>query len=414
MNQEEPPEGEQIKIPRWIFKNSIKLNFKSIKGYITHKEVITSLCSTLDDIQLNNIIYLGHFTTNKIWIIQFSEKIQASSLIGREIKFKNQHIQLEDPNSVAAPKVKYATLRFDLLPPGFRDASFIQFLSELKIKDLKIIEITDEYYSYDGWTNVKNGVKRIKISYSRDAEKYVNNLAGFAMFYGYKTSISFAGQKTRCKFCGDPQHSLDDCPVKDEICNRCNQHGHSSDKCDMATRLKSIQRSRVDYFDLIGMEEGLENPNTSNSTKNNQEIQNKQSTNTQPINNTSPLLPPLVFNQVISTMESEISQAVGADSSENLKTVRRNSQPNTNLLNVKTTTRPVTLKLNSKTNAQTKPKKTNNNQTNLTDQTHPTTTQTTNIMPAKKQRLQTAGNSPEKNNENRTTTKNDNEDIEID
>ena len=133
------------------------------------------------------------------------------------------------------------------MPTNFNKQILHNFFHVIKIDGLKIEDISDETYKE---STIKNGVKRVKISFPKDADPIVQSLPGPTVMYGLKCVLTIAGQKPKCYFCNEDDHTIAKCPVKQSICNKCHQKGHLTQKCSLAEKLKSIERGKIDYSDL--------------------------------------------------------------------------------------------------------------------------------------------------------------------
>lgn len=58
-----------------------------------------------------------------------------------------------------------------------------------------------------------------------------------------------------CYFCNENDHSIANCPVKNTVCSKCQQKGHLTQKCSLAEKLKSFERTKIDYSELYVEEE---------------------------------------------------------------------------------------------------------------------------------------------------------------
>ena len=59
-------------IPRWNFKNSLKLNLKKLDKPVNHATFIKLLEQVLSQFQKNQITSIYNFASNKLWIIEFN------------------------------------------------------------------------------------------------------------------------------------------------------------------------------------------------------------------------------------------------------------------------------------------------------------------------------------------------------
>ena len=110
--------------------------------------------------------------------------------------------------------------------------------------------VTDEKYNEKGFENVSNGVITARIEYDVESEEAVQNLSGATSIFGLKAVIIIADQKKRCHFCGDRSNIIRDCQIRKLHCEKCGLEGHHASKCSLAEKLKSIERSKIDYHDL--------------------------------------------------------------------------------------------------------------------------------------------------------------------
>lgn len=278
----------------WRFGNALRLNTKTLKSPLNNKQIQQILRNNIDESDLTKIRSLGNFSSNKIWIIEFASDLNITKYKGKTFKHENIELSFEDANIndnfIDGKKVKdgkiTVILRVHFLPHNIRESIVMQFIEQLRIPYLEITKITDEHYSDVGWRHVKNGVKRIKINFPTESEKLVNNLVGPVKFFGLRALITIAGQRPRCFFCHDQNHTIKECQLKDTLCTKCNYKGHPPDKCSLAEKIKSINRTKIDYCDLF-MEELPESepqtesehhiaddapqPNTQNINTNNQQ-----------------------------------------------------------------------------------------------------------------------------------------------
>ncbi|RNA17470.1 hypothetical protein BpHYR1_022295 [Brachionus plicatilis] len=145
---------------------------------------------------------------------------------------------------------KSATLRFHFLPTNITDQTIARFINHLKLKDLEIKEISNEKFKEDGWTEINNGIKRVRILYPIEINEQIQNLVGPTTVFGLKTSITISGQQQRCFFCLDPNNTIKNCPIKKLECTNCKLKGHPAIKCSMAEKIKSMEREKIDYTEL--------------------------------------------------------------------------------------------------------------------------------------------------------------------
>ena len=233
-------------IPRWNFKNSLKLNLKKLDKPVSHQVIFESLDQVLSRFQKNQITSIYNFGSNKFWIIEFNSTLKLTNLFECPVKLNDQEFKLEDANKIVDPR-KYCTFRIHFLPTNFNTQLLHNFFNVLKINGLKIEDISEETYKD---STIKNGVKRVKISFPKDADPIIQSLPGPTVMYGLKCVFTIAGQKPKCYFCNDDGHNIAKCPHKQSICGKCQQKGHLTQKCSLAEKLKSLERSKTDYSDL--------------------------------------------------------------------------------------------------------------------------------------------------------------------
>ncbi|CAF0725089.1 unnamed protein product, partial [Brachionus calyciflorus] len=161
-------------------------------------------------------------------------------------KLNDQEFKLEDANKVVDPR-KYCTFRIHFLPPNFNTQLLHNFFNVLKIDGLKIEDISEETYKD---STIKNEVKRVKIFFPKNADPIIQSLSGPTVIYGLKCVFTIAGQKLKCHFCNEDGHNIAKCPLKQSICGKCQLKGHLIQKCSLAEKLKSLERSKIDYSDL--------------------------------------------------------------------------------------------------------------------------------------------------------------------
>ncbi|CAF0903622.1 unnamed protein product [Brachionus calyciflorus] len=237
---------------KWNFKNSLKLNLKGLDRPLVHRELLGYLTIAFSDEARANILTVGNFSSNRIWIIEFSSRIDATMFYGKQIIIEGRTFSFYDPNNRMIDEgKKSAVLRFHFLPPNITDQTISRFIGNLKLKDLQIREISNETINVVGWTKVTNGIKRVKISYPVDIDDQIQNMVGPTTVFGLKTNITIAGQKQRCFFCLDPNHTIKHCPLKSIECSKFNLKGHPAIKCSMAEKIKSMERNKTDFSDLF-------------------------------------------------------------------------------------------------------------------------------------------------------------------
>ncbi|RNA15587.1 hypothetical protein BpHYR1_041068 [Brachionus plicatilis] len=168
--------GNSIK---WNFRNSIKLNLKSLDRPLTHHDLLTYLSRSLSEEEKSKVISVGNFSSNRFWIIEFHPSLNTVNLFERPVLIKNRQFKFEDPNKFKIDDGrKSATLRFHFLPTNITDQTIARFINNLKLKDLEIKEISNEKFKEDGWTEVNNGIKRVRILYPIEINEQIQNLVG--------------------------------------------------------------------------------------------------------------------------------------------------------------------------------------------------------------------------------------------
>ncbi|RNA39600.1 hypothetical protein BpHYR1_001478 [Brachionus plicatilis] len=130
---------------------------------------------------------------------------------------------------------------------GSKKQSLQNFFNVPRIEGLNIVEISEEIYRESA---IKNGFKRVKISYPKEADNIIRGLTCATALYGLKCVVSIAVQKQSFYFCNDEGHNVAKCPVKDSICGNCQQKGLLTQNCSLAEKLKSLERQKIDYNDL--------------------------------------------------------------------------------------------------------------------------------------------------------------------
>ncbi|RNA21145.1 hypothetical protein BpHYR1_028508, partial [Brachionus plicatilis] len=80
--------------------------------------------------------------------------------------------------------------------------------------------------------------------------------------FGFKTNITFSGQSQRCFFCLDQNHTIKSCPLKSLECSKCKLKGHPAIKCSMAEKIRSMERSEIDFSELTVEEDTLTSVNS--------------------------------------------------------------------------------------------------------------------------------------------------------
>ncbi|RNA29072.1 RNA-directed DNA polymerase from mobile element jockey-like [Brachionus plicatilis] len=240
---------------RWIFKNSVKLNLKKLDKPVTHKIIFDSLDIALNQVENDAITSIYNFSSNKIWIIEFKDSYYVEEISGREIDINGTIFRLEDANKIPDLR-RYCTFRFHFLPTDFDNNLLKNFFNAVRIDGLKIEQILDERYK--DRPERKNGVRRIRISYPKEVDNIIRSLSGPTIMYGLKCVVSIVGQKQKCYFCDEEGHNIAKCPVKDSTCERCKQKGHLTQKCSIAEKLKSLERKKVDYSELLVEQEEIQ------------------------------------------------------------------------------------------------------------------------------------------------------------
>ena len=244
-------------IQRWKFVNAIKINTKDTTTNLKERDFLPILKSNLDDNAFSKITSVYCFYSNKIWIVEFDECIDVKQFFNKEIFLdSNTKVTIEDPNSTK-PSNKTTILRFHRLPSNLTNQAITNFLNGLKFKELKILDIKNEHHK--DFPNITNGVKRVKISYPHSIESQVQAITGPIQVAHIRTIITIAGQKPSCYFCMEQGHSVKDCKLKQTACSNCHLIGHCAAKCNIVERIKSMERSKVDYDDLFIDEEDEEN-----------------------------------------------------------------------------------------------------------------------------------------------------------
>lgn len=239
---------------RWNFKNSVKLNLKKLERPVNHQTIFQQLKCVLKETEFKQVTAIYNFSSNKIWIVKFQQGFVVSNLFERPIEVNGVMFKLEDANKLPDQK-KYSIFRFHFLPEDFNKELLRNYFDATKINGLKVEEISEETYRN---SCVKNGVKRVKVSYPKESTQNVYNLTGPTLLYRLKCVISIVGQKQKCFFCNEESHNIAKCPVKNQACRSCNQKGHLTEKCSLAERLKAIERAKIDYSDLAIQEEEAE------------------------------------------------------------------------------------------------------------------------------------------------------------
>jgi hypothetical protein len=205
------------------------------------------------------------------------------------------------------PGRKTLVFRFHYLPDNVSDGSFQTFFKETKL-NIKIESITRECYRE--FADVRNGTVRVKVTFNDDLEDKVRNLTGYSKYlFGLKTLITIAGEKNKCFFCNSLEHSIKDCEVKKLTCNKCNNKGHTSEKCDLSERLKALNRAEIDESDYVLVENSgqtaVENGTSSSGQHINSDLSNDETiqqqqgqTNTEAISNEAMILSNEVSNSI--------------------------------------------------------------------------------------------------------------------
>ncbi|RNA34386.1 hypothetical protein BpHYR1_042167 [Brachionus plicatilis] len=192
--------ANQSEIPWWIFKNSVKLNLKKLDKPVSHK---TPLFSAL----------------NKVCIIEFNSAFNSQDIYNGTININGTNFNLEYANKLPDLR-RYCTFRFHFLPSNFKCELLKNFFDAFRIDGLRIEDISEENYKY---RPLKNGVKRVKISYPKQTENIIKNLSGPANIFGLRCVVSIVGQKPKCYFCDDENHNVAKFPVKESLCGKCHQ-----------------------------------------------------------------------------------------------------------------------------------------------------------------------------------------------
>ncbi|RNA02670.1 hypothetical protein BpHYR1_000416 [Brachionus plicatilis] len=246
-----------LNLQRWKFLNALKVNTKVMKTNIKERDFLQILKSNLDHNAFSKITSVYCFYSNKIWIVEFDECIDVKQFFNKEILLdSNNKVTIEDPNSNKTNN-KTTILRFHRLPSNLTNQAITNFLNGLKFKELKILDIKNEHHK--NFPSITNGVKRVKISYPLSIENQVQAIAGPIQVAQIRTIITIAGQKPSCYFCMEQGHSVKECKLKQTACSNCHLTGHCAAKCNIVERIKSMERSKVDYDDLFIEEEDKEN-----------------------------------------------------------------------------------------------------------------------------------------------------------
>jgi hypothetical protein len=250
--------GSFKKTPRWKFQNALMLNLKTLEGTIQQKEVLEAIKLAFGGEELARISPIGQFGSNKIWVVDFKSDFEATKLVNKSIKLREKKFRFFDPNKQEDHDgKKTAGLRFIYLPSNIKRRTIQDFLSALNFKNLRVLEVTDEKYNEKGFENVSNGVITARIEYDVESDEAVQNLSGATSIFGLKAVIIIAGQRKRCHFCGDRSHIIRDCQIRKLQCDKCGLEGHHASKCNLAEKIKSIERSKIDYHDLEAVDEAL-------------------------------------------------------------------------------------------------------------------------------------------------------------
>ncbi|RNA42046.1 hypothetical protein BpHYR1_021752 [Brachionus plicatilis] len=168
--------GNSIK---WNFRNSIKLNLKSLDRPLTHHDLLTYLSRSLSEEEKSKVISVGNFSSNRFWIIEFHPSLNTVNLFDRPVLIEKRQFKFEDPNKFKIDDgKKSATLSSHFLPTNITDQTIARFINNLKLKDLEIKEISNEKFKEDGWTEVNNGIKRVRILYPIEINEQIQNLVG--------------------------------------------------------------------------------------------------------------------------------------------------------------------------------------------------------------------------------------------
>ncbi|RNA18714.1 hypothetical protein BpHYR1_026269, partial [Brachionus plicatilis] len=235
--------ANQSEIPRWIFKNSVKLNLKKLDKPVSQKTLFSALDIALNQDENDAITSIYNFWSNKVWIIEFNSAFNSQDIYNRTININGTNFNLEDANKLPDLR-RYSTFRFHFLPSNFKCELLKNFFDVFRIDGLRIEDISEENYKD---RPLKNGVKRVKISYPKQTENIIRKLSGPANIFGLRCVVSIVGQKLKCYFCDDENHNVAKCPVKESLCDKCHQKGHMTHKCTIAEKLKSLERQKIDY-----------------------------------------------------------------------------------------------------------------------------------------------------------------------
>lgn len=167
-------------VPRWNFKNSLRLNLKKLEKPLGHQELFKKIYERLNEIESSMITSIYNFSSNKIWIIEFNSSLDISIIFDRQIVINGITFKLEDANK--EPELRrYCTFRFHFLPTNFNKQYLENYFKAFKVEGLKIEEISEETYKD---SKIKNGVKRVKISYPKEMDMTIRNIQGPTKIYG--------------------------------------------------------------------------------------------------------------------------------------------------------------------------------------------------------------------------------------
>lgn len=183
------------------FKNSIMIKTMKVRKV---KEIIDVLKSH-DKECVKSILTAMPYRSSKVWIFEFKNDINLKDFIG-VFGEGDEKIVCSDPNLKTKEVVTLkGTLRIHWLNPSSSNDEIKDFL-ENRIINSQVDGVEDEYHSEIEGIKIKNGTRKVKITFYLSEINTVTGLIGFQEIDGQKCLVQLNGYPPKCHSCGKIGH----------------------------------------------------------------------------------------------------------------------------------------------------------------------------------------------------------------